>query len=126
MIFKRVRMQSHVGNIVAEVVNSKYTLKIRQGIGMDCDGNSHQEALAEVTRMIVNGDIDKNDAIRICEQYMVIRENIIMNRGGMSRWVNKNGTEHIVNKPESNGFVSPHRVNVAPPGESTSGLVPAL
>lgn len=76
-----------VGTMIFHEVHGNFTLKITQGIAGDSDGNSEQEAYMEVTNMVLRGDLNKNDLKSMCESYMQIRESIIINRGGMTRWV---------------------------------------
>jgi hypothetical protein len=78
-----------IGTRIFNEVHGKFTLKIMQGIGGDCDGNSENEAYMEVTDMILRGDLDRNDFESICQAYMRTRENIIINHGGKPRWVAK-------------------------------------
>jgi len=78
-----------IGTMIFNEVHSKFTLKIKSGIGMDCDGNSENEAYMEITEMVLRGDLDKNDLEGICEAYMQARDTIIINHGGTPRWVLK-------------------------------------
>ena len=43
----------------------------------------------EIVRMIVIGEIDRDDIEKICNSYMNIRESMIMSEGDMARWVEK-------------------------------------
>ena len=89
MLFKKFRTMLYVYKLIDREVNDKYTMKIRAGIGMDCDQNSDAKAKNELVRMIVKGEIDKNDIDKICNTYMGVRESIVMGNGGMARWVEK-------------------------------------
>lgn len=89
MIFKKFRTMLYVYKLIDREVNNKYTMKIQSGIGMDCDQNSDAKAKNELVRMIVKGEMGKNDIEQICNNYMGIRESIVMGNGGMTRWVEK-------------------------------------
>ncbi len=78
-----------VGTMIFNEVHGRFSLKITQGIAGDADGNSEQEAYMEVTDMILRGDLSRNDLKGMGEAYMQLRENIIINRGGIPRWVPK-------------------------------------
>ena len=50
---------------------------------------SDREAKDEVVKMILSGDIAKNDTSAICKEYMATREAIVMGNGGLPRWADK-------------------------------------
>jgi len=89
MLFKKLRTIFYVYKLIDREVNDKYTMKIWAGIGMDCDQNSDAKAKNELVRMIVKGEIEKDNIEEICNAYMGVRESIVMENGGMAEWVEK-------------------------------------
>lgn len=90
MFFKKLRTALHVYKIIDSGVNSRYTIKISTGLAsMPRDNNSDAKAKNEVVRMVLAGEIDPNDARRICDTYMTARETILMRDGQHTRWAEK-------------------------------------
>jgi hypothetical protein len=89
MFFKKIRTAFYVYRIIDTGVNGRYTIKIRCNTGMPRDNNSDAKAKNEIVRMILAGEVDKNDISNICGTYMTVRESILMNDGQLTRWVEK-------------------------------------
>lgn len=88
MFFKKIRTHFYVYKLVDREVNNNYTIKIRS-LNPDTHKYSDANAKNEIVKMIVAGEIDRNDIEKICNTYMGIRESMIMSTGDGARWVEK-------------------------------------
>jgi len=89
MFFNKIRTALHVYKVIDSGVNNRYTIKISSGTGMPRDNHSDAKAKNEIARMILAGEIDRNDTGKICGTYMTVRESILMDDGQFTRWANK-------------------------------------
>jgi len=89
MFFKKIRTMLHVYKIIDSGVNSRYTIKISSNTGTPRDNNSDAKAKNEVVRMVLAGEINRDDARKICGTYMTARESILMQDGQFTRWADK-------------------------------------
>jgi hypothetical protein len=74
--------------LVVREVNDNYTIKIHS-LNPNAHKYSDANAKNEIVKMIVAGEIDRDDVEKICNTYMGIRESMIMSTGDGARWVKK-------------------------------------
>lgn len=88
MLFKKIRIHFYVYRLVVREVNDNYTIKIRS-LNPNAHKYSDANAKNEIVKMILAGEIDRDDVEKICNTYMSIRESMIINTGDGARWVKK-------------------------------------
>lgn len=89
MFFRKIRTALHVYKVVDTFVNNIYTIKISSIVGRPQDKTSDARAKNEVVRMVLSGDIDKENSSAICTAYIKSRESILLGEGRFVRWVRK-------------------------------------
>lgn len=92
-----LKIALHVYQLIDEKVHDNYTIKIQiPSHNKECDLNTDATAKNKIVNSIIQGEIDINNTEEICNTYMVARESLIMENGGLPRWIKKNKTEELI------------------------------
>jgi len=88
MFFKKIRTTFYVYKLIDRKVNNNYLIKIRS-LNPNVHKYSDANAKNKIVKMILEGEIDRNNIEEICNTYMSIRELMIRSTGDEARWVKK-------------------------------------